>query len=391
MTPKNWNQQAHNLWTNGEKEKAIQSVVTAINEYGTDKPKGLLVQFSYYLFLIGDFTSTADVLKKAYALYPDDTEILQNLVASLTQASQNQEALHYALLLQQKDPKNFLVHDCLAKIYSNLKEDDKARIAGTQSLTLKDAKYGHIPADWEITAPLPKISDNQKQNVISFSLFGQDPLYLRGALLNLLLAPTIYPDWALWFWLDDTVPQEFQDLIIKLGAIVKKQKNNQPVMQKLCWRFLISDEKNIGYFLVRDVDFVINIREAMAVNQWMKSGRYFHIMRDWWTHTDLILAGMWGGVGGVLPNMKNLIQNYDTKNIFTPNIDQWFLRDCIWKYVKSSLITHDRFFNFMQPLAWPSYKIPSHSKHVGQNEALILSDNHQYLLTPWLKQYSCLQ
>jgi hypothetical protein len=52
---------------------------------------------------------------------------------------------------------------------------------------------------------------------------------------------------------------------------------------------------------VRDADSVLNLRERLAVDDWLASGRWFHIMRDWWSHTDLVLAGMWGGVAGVLP------------------------------------------------------------------------------------------
>ena len=45
----------------------------------------------------------------------------------------------------------------------------------------------------------------------------------------------------------------------------------------------------------------------MAVDEWLTSGRYFHVMRDWFIHTDLIIAGMWGGVGGALPSLERSV------------------------------------------------------------------------------------
>jgi len=33
-------------------------------------------------------------------------------------------------------------------------------------------------------------------------------------------------------------------------------------------------------------------------------------MRDWWSHTDLILAGLWGTSGGVLKGLKGKFEAY---------------------------------------------------------------------------------
>lgn len=391
MIPKNWNKEAHNLWEKNEKQAAINILLAQINQFGTQKPRDLTLQFSYYLFLLGDYGTAADVLRLAHSQQPDDNEILQNLVATLSRAGFYNDALIYAQQLLKQDPNNFLNYDGLSKIYAHLERYDEASAAGTQSLIIKDRIFGNTPTDWQLPNLNIKTELKNKKKVISFSLFGNNPSYLKGALLNLLLAPRIYPDWEIWFWLDDTVPQEFQDLMTELGAIIKKQPINQPILQKLSWRFLASDDKEIGYFLVRDVDSVVNIREAFAVNEWIKSGKYFHIMRDWWTHTDLILAGMWGGVAGLLPNIQQALSNYRPEAVETPNIDQWFLRDYIWKYAKTSIYIHDRCFQFMTPHSWPSALAPNGTNHVGMDETVQLSPYLSSLLQDWEKKYPCLQ
>lgn len=391
MIPKNWHKQAHQLWEKNDKQAAINILLTEINRYGTQKPRDLTLQFSYYLFLLGDYGTAADVLKLAHEQQTDDNEILQNLVAVLSRGGFYDDALIYAQRLQAQDPNNFLNYDGLSKIYAHLERFEEAKDAGTQSLIIKDQIFGQTPTDWQLPNLDIKNDIQDKKKVISFSLFGNQPSYLKGALLNLLLAPRIYPDWQVYFWLDDTVPHEFQEIITQLGGIIKKQPNNQPILQRLSWRFLVSDDKDIGYFLVRDVDSVVNIREAMAVNEWIKSGKYFHIMRDWWTHTDLILAGMWGGIAGLLPNMQQALSNYRSQAVETPNIDQWFLRDHVWKYAKTSLYIHDRCFRFMAPYSWPNALPPNGTSHVGMDETVQLSPYLSILLQDWVKKYSCLQ
>jgi hypothetical protein len=59
------------------------------------------------------------------------------------------------------------------------------------------------------------------------------------------------------------------------------------------------------------------------------------------THTDFILAGMWGGVAGALPDLQTLADRYASPTIETPHIDQFFLRDCVWQYVRHSCLVHD--------------------------------------------------
>ena len=44
--------------------------------------------------------------------------------------------------------------------------------------------------------------------------------------------------------------------------------------------------------LSRDSDSLLNIREKKAVDEWIKSDKSFHIMRDHKYHKTRILAGM---------------------------------------------------------------------------------------------------
>ena len=140
---------------------------------------------------------------------------------------------------------------------------------------------------------------------------------------------------------------------------------------------------------VRDCDSVVNAREAEAVRLWLDSDRAFHVIRDWWTHTDLMLAGMWGGVAGMLPDMEKLFLAYRGRAVETPNWDQWFLRDCVWGYVRESCVVHDRLFRVAgsEPLPGP---MPRGNRHVGQDEYAVRRAEQDRELEDWIERLPCL-
>lgn len=387
--PNNWNKDANDAWVKGDVGSAIGILLQNINQHEGKKPKGLVLQFVYYLFHLKDFKAAANILKTTLPDYPQDTEILKNLSVCLSYMKEHNEAITYAQKLVDIEPNNPTVYDTLAEAYYFIEDYEKSSEAGTQSLHLKDKTYGKLTQPFNLPQQSPAEFTKGKKKVISYSLWGNNPRYLRGALRNLLLAPELYPDWELWFWLDDSVPAEFQELIVKLGGHIKKQEKGQKIVHKLSWRFFVANADSVGYFLVRDADSSLTIREVRAVDEWLKSGRYFHIMRDWWTHTDLVLAGMWGGVAGLLPNIEQLLNHYKPAHVATKNEDQWFLRDEIWKYIKQNICIHDRCFGHMSPLKWPSE--PYNNEHVGCNEYALFPQRQELFLEAWIKNYPCLQ
>ncbi len=384
ITPKNWDQSIHKQWLAGDTKGAIEAMVEKINGFGKEKPKEILVQLAYYLFLINDYLSAATLFKSAHDLYPNDKEILLNLGVCLSRGKKSEEAITYLKKLLKQDTSNYVAWDALANSYHRIGDEEKATRAGTNSLVLKDKLHGDVKQnDWQI----PNVTEEQKnkKKVIAFSLWGNQKRYIFGTLRNLLLAPDIYPDWELWFYVDESVSAGFLEIIEQLGGKVIIQPNNQPQHEKLCWRFNIANEENVGYFLVRDADSVFSVRESLAVDEWLKSGKCFHIIRDWWTHTDLILAGLWGGIAGSLPPIKTLVESYQSGKVTTPNIDQWFLRDCLWRYIKTDCLIHDRCYNHLESLPVPGNE-PKDGDHIGSCEHFQKPGFQEKVLSAWIAQ-----
>ena len=131
------------------------------------------------------------------------------------------------------------------------------------------------------------------------------------------------------------------------------------------------DDENVDIYIVRDADSVMNIKERVAVADWLKSRRAFHVMRDGLQHSELILAGMWGAHRGNIGDMRGRIFRYSESLPKIANYvhrDQHFLRQVIWPIMRGSVKIHDRFFNFMETDRYDaSYELPTRM-HIGQND-----------------------
>jgi hypothetical protein len=131
------------------------------------------------------------------------------------------------------------------------------------------------------------------------------------------------------------------------------------------WRFLVAEDPDIDRYLVRDCDSVVNVRERLAVDEWIESGKHFHVMRDNYTHCELVLAGLWGGVAGALPGIGRSFCAYVEKDFVRRTFDQDFLRDIVWPTIRQSVLTHDSQFAFGNRRDFPRLGWLPDGHHVG--------------------------
>lgn len=180
------------------------------------------------------------------------------------------------------------------------------------------------------------------KRIISFSLWGDAPKYILGMLENLRLAPLIYPGWTVRIYAD---PSALCALCEHLALPVMEGDGPHAVDTELdgapchlevvprptCldaegmfWRFEPAGESDLDALIVRDADSRLNPREKAAVDAWLASGLDLHLMRDDWRHAQwLVLGGMWGVRGGVIPTMRELIQSW--RGGHEKLADQYFL------------------------------------------------------------------
>ncbi|MGS5087982.1 tetratricopeptide repeat protein [Hydrogenophaga sp. A37] len=395
--PEGWSTEAHGLWEAGQPHPAIQTIVGLLNTAAAqqDPSPRHHEQLSYYLWLGKDLPGALRMQEQACELDPERTESRRNLSVLYGRMGLHDKAVEAAQAVLRQTPDDPVACDMLAAELRHLNRLDEARAAGTRALVVKDQRSvaaAVLRPNWHL--PAMRASAGQRRignrpNVIAFSLWGAQPRYLRGALRNVLVAPGLFPGWTLRFYVDDSVPAAFLALLDQFGAqVVTHTGIAASQRQRLCWRFQVANDPAVGYFLARDADSVLSEREAGAVNAWLDGGAHFHVIRDWWSHTDLMLAGLWGGVAGVLPSMKLMLRTYQSAMLETPNIDQWFLRDRVWPLVRHSVCIHDRLFNLpgTQPIPGPTPPAGSHL-HIGQNEHAVRADEQARLLQHWIDRH----
>lgn len=355
----------------GRFAEAVKLQVQAVNAIGGLKPESVDDQkrLAAFLFAAGDHKSAAAVMGHVVKLVPDDAEALTNHGVALSRTGQHEAAAQSLERAVELAPDAVNTRDALAAACYRLKRFDDARTHGERSLELKDAGAQDLKV-FAVPDSLPAFSDGDStRNIIAFSLWGDGAKYCDGAVANAEAAPSIYPGWTCRFYADETVPVAVRGKLAGLGAQVQMMKRTNP-FDGLFWRFLPMNDGHTRHFLVRDADSVINTRERTAVDEWLASGKAFHVMRDWWTHTEVMLAGLWGGVGGVLPPLAELLKNFKSPGLANWHLDQWFLRQMVWPTARQSCLIHDSKFRSLGARDFPAGSSLPPGHHVGQDASV---------------------
>jgi hypothetical protein len=182
---------------------------------------------------------------------------------------------------------------------------------------------------------------------ISYSLWGDNPIYNVGIIENAKQAKEIYPDWKMVVYYDNTTPLE---TIIDLIALDVECVNITSLgIYGMFWRFLAADKPDCEYAVFRDADSRLSVREKAAVDEWISSGKTLHVMRDHPGHgipfgNDRlgILGGMWGIKGNVIPLTKSIL-NFKKSREMNYGNDQTFLK-MVYSVFENDRCTHDEFF-----------------------------------------------
>lgn len=181
------------------------------------------------------------------------------------------------------------------------------------------------------------------KNIISFSLWGDNPKYTIGAIKNAELAQKIYPGWYCYFFVDNSVPKEIKDILLSYNNTFLVHTNAVGNWSSMFWRFETSYDDEIGVSIFRDTDSRLNLREKYAVDQWLTSDKTFHIMRDHPYHRFPILGGMWGMKNNPLYDMKTLLNKFNKNDRY--GTDYEFFAQILYPLIGNDKVVHDPFFD----------------------------------------------
>jgi glycosyltransferase involved in cell wall biosynthesis len=188
--------------------------------------------------------------------------------------------------------------------------------------------------------------NSRLKKIISFSVYGQHPIYTYGAIENVLYAQKFYPGWICRFYYNDTVPLKIIEALKKFTNVELVKIDDHCGTVNMTWRFRPAYETDVDIMIVRDTDSRLNERDAESVKEWLRSNKNFHIIRDHPEHSIQILGGAHGCRNKVLLPLKNQFDNFIFEN--KNSIDQYFLCQIVYPYIKNlnTIFSHDEHFNF---------------------------------------------
>lgn len=271
--------------------------------------------------------------------------------------------LERAVKLGLRDP-GLLTALCQTAV--KLGQADAAKKWGEQALQ-KKADSGKCRTSELAASRRPKAfdPDARDRNIISYSLFGNDPFYHECAVTTARQVQFVYPEFTARFYCAETVPQSVLRFLAATGAQVQiKGGQSGPLFAGLFWRFLPFEDSDVDVVLVRDVDSPPLPRERAAVDQWLASDLPFHVMRDHVQHTAPILAGLWGGFTRVLPKLVPPMEKHLLRDT-TRFCDQNFLREFVWPRIRHATLTTDSIYTLGNTVDFP-HGFPKRGRlHVG--------------------------
>lgn len=216
------------------------------------------------------------------------------------------------------------------------------------------------------------------QKVISYSFYGSlKSAYFKGIRENFNGIKSYYPGYIMRLYYDrkkamEDNPTEFS----KLCDMFCSEPNfdlcdvnsigRYPDLASLfgmIWRFAPMADPLVDEWHCRDLDSRISPREVAAVNEWVQSGKSYHIMRDNPVHTAYIV-GCCFGMSLFDKNRAQMEQDFSDMlpfgNMWLKGRDQAALGFVVWPHAVQDMMAHDSYTcrTFSNPgnRPWPTQR-----------------------------------
>ncbi|XP_071536832.1 uncharacterized protein [Panulirus ornatus] len=216
------------------------------------------------------------------------------------------------------------------------------------------------------------------QQVVAFSLYGENPDYWHGLHQILSKVRQLYPGWLVRLYTDPSgrasvlcpLLRDHPHLHVCDVTNLPPPLGNLSLVHPMMWRVAPLGDPQVTAMIVRDSDSQVSEREAVAVRAWLGSGKSFHVMRDHPAHTTPILGGMWGARWGYqdpklvtraahdLTVLRNKMLNLAQGRHKTGE-DQHILRMVLWPAMVGRVVAHDSYtcLWFPDSKPWPTQRV----------------------------------
>jgi hypothetical protein len=305
---------------------------------------------------------------------PNVARLDKAVIATLSNMKRYDAAITQAFQYIVRHGEDLTILDALKVAHFYTGKTEQAIEYGQRAIELRDHEACREPPQVAVTVPDAAPAG---PNVLSFSLWGPQPFYSYGAMINVVLAGKLYPGWTCRFYVDASVPKPCVAFLRDNGADVRNIEDEYPGVG-LFQRFLVMNDAEVGRFLVRDCDARLSAAETGLVQDWIASGHPFHVVRDHVLHNELMIGCLWGGRTDCGIDIVALMKRYFK---FGPTAkyghDQRMLGLMLWPLIRSRCLVHDKHYQLdgVHTVALTDPK--SHFGAGHQNLAAVLGEVEQ--------------
>ncbi len=192
-----------------------------------------LEEQSMKAFRSKDFQAARQILLKRLQYQPMESWLYANLALAELRSGYLEDAYTHYLQAIEVSPAivNTTIYDGLVEVCYLLGKTEEQQKIARLSLQHKAEEVKHIQGI-TLAQPRPQFKrNNPHRNIISFSLFGQQPRYCETAILNVEKAKQLYPAWTCRFYVDYSVPFHVILRLQYLGAEVIYVSDEQKKFQ----------------------------------------------------------------------------------------------------------------------------------------------------------------
>ena len=189
--------------------------------------------------------------------------------------------------------------------------------------------------------------------IISYSLWGNRKLYTQGAIACGIESKEIFPEWKTNIAVHKDVSEDTVSELKDIFDIVKIYDDDASEYRGLFWRFDAMMYDGMEACLFRDTDSRPSDKEFQAVQEWLRSDKQIHNMRDNIHHYAPIMGGLWGIKKEGPINVSFFYRLIMAHNLGEYGCDQRIL----WRMYKGrsdQVLSHD------DSLRYNSVKFPPH-------------------------------
>lgn len=179
--------------------------------------------------------------------------------------------------------------------------------------------------------------------VFSFCIFGNQQKYLDGLIKNIEIINKEFPDFYIWIYSGTSITAEY---IKKLETFhnIKYIQTKYDDMKLAYIRLLPIEDQNVEIFFSRDTDSRITERDIWCINEFIKSDKKYHTIRDHYYHKSNIMVGLFGAKQNNITISDKFIELDNSNGVY--NIDVDFMNKYLWDTIKDNLLIHTNIVAF---------------------------------------------